>query len=1241
VNISASETIAIRLADATEVDTWYLRVLGTDELSSSPILTDVNPTSHQVTSPTTEVTFTTTASLGRSVLFESRAYRAGVPIVTTTFSVYVPTAEGLRVGSAQETVEGNPEFGWAAIINPAIRRPSGGGFTAGGDLSGTSTSQVVTGLRGRPLSATDPATGQTYVWDGSMWTPTTISGSFTPGGDLTGDATDQVVSFIRGIESMDPALAADNHYVQIKRKTYYRYPYVIHVDGSDIYVMEGAPGAELASGEATTIWKFHDDGTGTGWTYVAKYDTVTDFPTLYSNADMAWDDNYLYVATYTGNHVAIINKSDMTIAGWCYSDATVLSVCIDGSGGIYAYVTAWANPRIHKFILASCLGQPTFTGTPDTDAKTDASTLIRYGTGSLWLARGWDNAVNQVETSYLTLVGTWTPSDSSNVTSAIYALGSIWVTRWDWSSICTVARVNPGDLTWVDIPMTYGAITQPFVCEVGQDVLGADAIFVSDGGWNYRIGQIDPATNTYYGYYDAPTNHVPYFMASSPAGYLYAAGYSGSYASVNYINLPLGIYSQTPITYPYYLSYADVWQLAGHDLPTATPTNGALLYYNSTSAAWETSGLYGDLTGTYPYPQVAALRGYPVRNSMPLNGQVLTWNSTNWRWEPQTPSSGGFTAGGDLSGSSTSQTVIRIQNRSVSASVPTDGQLLQYSSSSVAWVPTTPNQMTVTLGESASTDNAMYLDESRDSASPGLRAYPVKNSVYEHSVALENATNWTGGPTQPYAYDACALLSDLYLVAYRVNVSGTIYLRLRAIKYTPGTGVTVGTAVDIDVDGASNEVAYVSCTKCSNYNDTYVGGIVAWANPITGRGYILGLTVSGTTITATSVTTFRSTAVVGTGLVNYMVGYPQQGGFVLAWADSSSNTGLSQWGDLYMGSGGPTLTLHGSPVTLTSMAAANIGQIIMRSSGGSGGNIWATFGYNERRVLSGQVSAGSSTELQWYYAGAATETEARVDAYNDYGGTPGYVLTSNLYGTGDFLAGGSAAHIITGTRAGFTDYAYLIHVQHGDEDVNYQGSFTHNTKVINGGVSTSWGASLQHMTLRGIGPDTFIVTYSMASYGNAMSIGYGRVSAQGGLSLAMGMSVGAPAYYSIPLGTAPQHYMLPFRITDYFYGMLQSCRETGGKDYLRFSLYTFSDTRPGFIGFLQSGGSRGDSRVITLPGGLHTFASTINGALPGQPIYITRYGGITPTRNRAGGGIFGILTGTANQIIVQKPGRSV
>lgn len=93
----------------------------------------------------------------------------------------------------------------------------------------------------------------------------------------------------------------------------------------------------------------------------------------------------------------------------------------------------------------------------------------------------------------------------------------------------------------------------------------------------------------------------------------------------------------------------------------------------------------GDLTAVTPIAQkVIGLQGNSVAATAPTDGYLLTWNQLALEWQPLAPPVS-FTAGGDLSGSNTNQTVIALRGRSVSNTAPNSGDTLLWSGS--AWTP--------------------------------------------------------------------------------------------------------------------------------------------------------------------------------------------------------------------------------------------------------------------------------------------------------------------------------------------------------------------------------------------------------------------------------------------------------------------------------------------------------------------------------------------------------------------------
>ena len=136
--------------------------------------------------------------------------------------------------------------------------------------------------------------------------------------------------------------------------------------------------------------------------------------------------------------------------------------------------------------------------------------------------------------------------------------------------------------------------------------------------------------------------------------------------------------------------------LYGRPLSTTPPTSGYSLvwdgYHWTPQAPAANITFAGDLSGSTLTQTVVALQGNAVLSGAlgsTQDGYVLTWVNSTGKWTPkQIVSSGSITFGGDLSGGSSSQTVVALQGNAVlsgALGATQDGYVLTWTNSISKW----------------------------------------------------------------------------------------------------------------------------------------------------------------------------------------------------------------------------------------------------------------------------------------------------------------------------------------------------------------------------------------------------------------------------------------------------------------------------------------------------------------------------------------------------------------------------
>lgn len=529
VDVTPGNTISIKLVDTSDAVDWYLQILGTDELITYPALVGVNPLDNKVTTTTTVVTFTMPAGFGHALRFQSQVTGTGGPL-TTTFGIYALTAHGRRVGASTEEREGNSTYGWITITNPILR-------------SGAAVVYYNDAAVGPPFGVSTVQGALDYLKAG---------GGFTPGGDLTGSSTAQTVSYIRGVISPDPILALHGKLTAVVEDYPAELfsPRAVVTDGIDLYVAQSTMLFAVTLNGSGFVHKLRPVEDGSILEVVGKVDLTTVLPTISRVRDLAVDSTYIYAACWGSANIAIIDKATMAIAGWGYlAGGQATSVCADGAGYFYCYDND--GPLIGKFSTAACLGQPPSTVGPSLTytPSSGRGRWVRFGGGYLWFTDAGNGIGTQkIDPATMTLV--INDASATGAMSSLYAFGSVWVT--DGTSL---KRLDPTTLALqFSIPLTNSNTPSEIVLGPNSTGTPNTRIYVSDENTKY-IFIVNPLTNTLEATFAPGANK--FSGVATIGNVVYAMAYVyGMWEAPNgifFINYPTGIVGA--VTYKPKLEY--------------------------------------------------------------------------------------------------------------------------------------------------------------------------------------------------------------------------------------------------------------------------------------------------------------------------------------------------------------------------------------------------------------------------------------------------------------------------------------------------------------------------------------------------------------------------------------------------------------------------------------------------------------------------------------------------------------
>lgn len=568
---------------------------------------------------------------------------ASLPIVNNQTPLGPDYFNSLRsaIVNIEQVLGVNPAAGFgtiggALITIQNIASSGGGGMQLGGDIGGSLTVPRIIGIQGLPISSASPNVGDALVWNGIVWAP---APSITVGGDLSGSSTSQIVIGIQG-RSVSNVVPTDGQVLTWSASGTHWIPQTVS-SGSNTLIGD-------VSGLTTSNIVNKINGAAvpaSGSLLTGNILQVSGASSLSYGAINLANSNSVTGALPNANQAPQTVGGDIsgTTAATIVIKINGATVPVSGATGNTLQVTGVNTLGYGAINLAG--GSNFITGTLPTGNQA-AQTMGGDISGTTASA-----TVNKVDgVSYPT-------SPSTNTVPVVTSANTV-----TYQQIVDAQISNAAAISGSKINPVFGSQN---ISTTGTLSSGATTVTsFRDTTLSVGIGHLDGSGNL-----------------TSSAVDLGTADVSGTLPAIKQAVQTMGgdVTGNTAATI--------VGKIQGNTVTSGALTKGQFLVAGSTSN-WAATTLSGDISEsatTAGQLTTVGLRGKTLASSLASvgaaqDGYFLSWVNANSDWEAKIAPSGSFSASGDLSGSSSSQTVVGLDGYAFTSKV-NPGQTYQLNGS--------------------------------------------------------------------------------------------------------------------------------------------------------------------------------------------------------------------------------------------------------------------------------------------------------------------------------------------------------------------------------------------------------------------------------------------------------------------------------------------------------------------------------------------------------------------------------